>query len=194
MPNVSRRASSALGIPSADSSTALSWGQPLADSDLSMPRASSIRSISALLNSLPRSVWNISMSGIGKEGVANAGLTGRASFPGPAEWPTIPPVAGVDEQAGAAPRGPDAHVGQVAAYMGARRPAAEAARDDARRVGLVDRPGLHLGPLPAACADRAVLPHDAAGPAPADGDARPPGRRLYLARAAPGHGPEGPLR
>lgn len=98
----------------------------MADSDLSMPRASSIRSISALLNSLPRSVWNISMSGIGKEGVANAGLTGRASFPGPAEWPTIPPVAGVDEQAGAAPRGPDAHVGQVAAYMGARRPAAEA--------------------------------------------------------------------
>lgn len=78
--------------------------------------------------------------------------------------------------------------------MGARRPAAEAARDDARRVGLVDRPGVHLGPLPAACADRAVLPHDAAGPAPADGDARPPGRRLYLARAAPGHGPEGPLR
>ena len=135
------------------------------------------------------------MSGIGKEGVANAGLTGLASFPGPAEWPTIPPpVAGVDEQAGAAPRGPDAHVGQVAAYMGARRPAAEAARDDARRVGLVDRPGVHLGPLPAACADRAVLPHDAAGPAPADGDARPPGRRLYLARAAPGHGPEGPLR
>lgn len=98
------------------------------------------------------------MSGIGKEGVANAGLTGRASFPGPAEWPTIPPVVEVDEQAGAAPRGPDAHVGQVAAYMGARRPAAEAARDDARRVGLVDRPGVHLGPLPAACADRAVLP------------------------------------
>ena len=51
------------------------------------------------------------------------------------------PVAGVDEQAGAAPRGPDAHVGQVAAYMGARRPAAEAARDDARHVGPVDRPG-----------------------------------------------------
>lgn len=56
----------------------------MADSDLSMPRASSIRSISALSNSLPRSVWNTSMSGIGKEGVANAGLTGRASFPGPA--------------------------------------------------------------------------------------------------------------
>ena len=105
-----------------------------------------------------------------------------------------PPVAGVDEQAGAAPRGPDAHVGQVAAYMGARRPATEAARDDARRVGPVGRPGVHLGPLPGVCADRAVLPHDAAGPAPADGNARPPGRRLYLARAVPGHGPEGPLR
>lgn len=113
---------------------------------------------------------------------------------GPGGVADDPPVVEVDEQAGAAPRGPDAHVGQVAAYMGARRPAAEAARDDARRVGLVDRPGVHLGPLPAACADRAVLPHDAAGPAPADGDARPPGRRLYLARAAPGHGPEGPLR
>ncbi len=64
-------------------------GEPLADGDLSMPKASSIGSISALSNSLPRSVRNTSMSEIGKEGVANAGLTGRAPFPGPAEWPTI---------------------------------------------------------------------------------------------------------
>lgn len=64
-------------------------GEPLADSDLSMPKASSIGSISALSSSLPRSVWKTSMSEMGKEGVANADLTGRASFPGPAEWPTI---------------------------------------------------------------------------------------------------------
>ena len=59
------------------------------------------------------------------------------------------PVVEVDEQADVVPRGPDAHVGQIAAYMGARRSAAEAARDDVRRVGLVDRPGVHLEPLPA---------------------------------------------
>lgn len=69
--------------------------------------------------------------------------------------------------------------------MGARRPAAEAARDDVGHVGLVDRPGVHLEPLPAVCAGQAVLPHDAADPAPADGGARPPGRRLHLARAVP---------
>lgn len=45
--------------------------------------------ISALSNSLPRSVWKTSMSEMGKESVANADLTSRASFPGPAEWPTI---------------------------------------------------------------------------------------------------------
>lgn len=69
--------------------------------------------------------------------------------------------------------------------MGARRPAAEAARDDVRHVGLVDRPGVHLEPLSAVCADRAVLPHDAADAAPADGNDRPSGRRLDLARAVP---------
>lgn len=69
--------------------------------------------------------------------------------------------------------------------MGARRPAAEAARDDVRHVGLVDRPGVHLEPLPAVCAGQAVLPHDAADAAPADGNARPPGRRLDLARSVP---------
>ena len=57
----------------------------MADSDLSMPKVSSIRSISALSNSLPRSVWNTSMSEMGKETVANADLTSRASFLGPTE-------------------------------------------------------------------------------------------------------------
>ena len=54
------------------------------------------------------------------------------------------PVAEVDEQADVVPRCPDAYAGQVAAYLGARRPAAEAARDDVRHVGLVDRPGCTL--------------------------------------------------
>ena len=67
--------------------------------------------------------------------------------------------------------------------MGARRPAAEAARDGVRHVGLVDRPGVHPEPLPAVCAGQAVPPHDAAGPAPAHGRARPLERRLDLARA-----------
>ena len=66
----------------------------MADGDLSMPKASSIGSIPALSSSLPRSVWNASMSEMGKESVANADLTGRASFPGPAEWPTISPLQG----------------------------------------------------------------------------------------------------
>ena len=94
MPDVSRWTSSAFSIPSVDSSTALSQGRPLAASDLSMPKASRIRSISALSNSLPRSVWKTSMPEMGKESVANADLTGRASFPGPAEWPTISPLQG----------------------------------------------------------------------------------------------------
>ena len=66
----------------------------MADSDLSMPKASSVRSISASSSSLPRPVWNTPMSEMGKEGVANADLTGRASSLGPAEWPTIPPLQG----------------------------------------------------------------------------------------------------
>lgn len=108
----------------------------------------------------------------------------------------------VDEQADVVPRGPDAYVGQVTAYMGARRPAAEAARDDVRHDGLVYRPGVHLEPLPAVCADQTVLPHDAAdpAPAPADGDDRPPGdafilrepyRPLLAARAATAAGTAG---
>lgn len=64
----------------------------MADSDLSTPKASSIGSIPASSNSLPRSVWKTSMPEMGKESVANADLTGRASFPGPAGWPTISPL------------------------------------------------------------------------------------------------------
>lgn len=45
-------------------------------------------------------------------------------------------VAEVDEQVDVVPRRSDAHAGQVAAYMGVRRPAAEAARDGVRHVGL----------------------------------------------------------
>lgn len=99
-------------------------------------------------------------------------------LPGPDGVADDLPVAGVDERAGVVPRRPDARVGQIAAYMGARRPAAEAARDGVRRVGLVDRPGAHLEPLPAVCTDQAVLPHDAADPAPAGSNARPLERRL----------------
>lgn len=64
--------------------------------------------------------------------------------------------------------------------MGARRPAAEAARDDVRHVGLVDRPGVHLEPLPAICAGQAILPHDAADAAPAEGTPDLPGDALIL--------------
>jgi len=110
-------------------------------------------------------------------------------LPGPGGVADDLPVAGVDEQADVVPRGPDAHVGQVAAYMGARRPAAEAARDDVGHVGLVDRPGVHLEPLPAVCADQAVPPHDVEGPATADGGGwrrrQPIERRVHLARAVP---------
>ena len=90
------------------------------------------------------------------------------------------PVAEVDEQADVVPRCPDAYAGQVAAYLGARRPAAEAARDDVRHVGLVDRPGVHLEPLPAVCAGQAVLPHDAADAGRASPRRRQTGRRLTV--------------
>ena len=55
-------------------------------------------------------------------------------LPGPGGVADGLPVVEVDEQADAVPRGPDARAGQVAAYMGARRPAAEATRDDVRHV------------------------------------------------------------
>ena len=79
-------------------------------------------------------------------------------LPGPGGAADDLPAAGVDEQTGVVPRRPHAHVGQVAAYMGARLPAAEAAHDDVGHVDLVGRPGVHLEPLPAACAGQAVLP------------------------------------
>ena len=61
----------------------------MAESDRSMPNVSSMRSISALSNSLPRSVWKTSMSEIGNSRVAKAALTSFAPLLLPAEWPTI---------------------------------------------------------------------------------------------------------
>ena len=54
-----------------------------------MPNTSSISSICALSNSDPLSVWNTSISDIGKSRVANADFTSRASFLSLALWPTI---------------------------------------------------------------------------------------------------------
>lgn len=68
-------------------------------------------------------------------------------LPGPGGVADGLPVAGVDEQADVVLRGPDAHVGQVAAYMGARRPAAVAARDDVRRVGFATPRSLHCADI-----------------------------------------------
>lgn len=91
----------------------------------------------------------------GEGGRRERRLDWPGALPGPGGVADDLPVAGVDEQADAVPRGPDTRAGQVAAYMGARRPAAKAARDDVLHVGLVDRPGVHLEPLPAVCAGQA---------------------------------------
>ena len=73
----------------ADSITALSYGQPFSDRDLSMPNTSSISSIEALANSLPRSVWKTWMSDRGDPTVANAAFTRPESCRSPTECPTI---------------------------------------------------------------------------------------------------------
>lgn len=52
--NDSRWTSPLFRLLSADSITALSYGQPFSDRDLSMPKTSSISSIEALANLLPR--------------------------------------------------------------------------------------------------------------------------------------------
>lgn len=185
MPNASRCTSSAFSILLADSSTALSWGaalgrqRPLYAEGLEHQVDLGVAELAAAVRVEHLDVRD------GEGGRRERRLDQPGVFPGPGGVAGDLPAAGVDEQTGVVPRGPDAHVGQVAAYMGARRPAAEAARDGARHFGLVDRPGVHLEPLPAVCADRAVLPHDAADTAPADGGARPLERRLYLARAVP---------
>lgn len=185
MPNASRCTSSAFSILLADSSTALSWGaalgrqRPLYAEGLEHQVDLGVAELAAAV----RVEYPDVRDGEGERRERRPDRPGV--LPGPGGVAADLPVAGVDEQADVVPRGPDARVGQVAAYMGARRPAAEAARDGARHVGLVDRPGAHLEPLPAVCADRTVLPHDAAGPAPAGGGARPPERRLHLARAVP---------
>ena len=63
-------------------------GAALAEGDLSTPNVSSMMPISASSNPEPRSAWNASMPEIGSPRAANAALTSRASFPGPAERPT----------------------------------------------------------------------------------------------------------
>ena len=62
---------------------------PGRETDLSMPKAESSASISALQNSDPPSLWNISTSSSGKSTFENAALTRRASLRRPHELPTI---------------------------------------------------------------------------------------------------------
>ena len=68
-------------------------------------------------------------------------------LPGPGGVADDLPAAGVDERADAVPRGPDAHAGQVAACMGAQRPAAETARDNVWHVGLATPRRLHCADM-----------------------------------------------
>lgn len=130
-----------------DSSTALSWGAALGRQ----------RPLYA------EGLWHQVDLGVGELAVAVSvegpdardGEGGRRErrldqpdvLPGPGGAAGDLPVAGVDEQAGVVPRGPDAHVGQIAAYMGARRPAAAPARDDVRRVGLATPRSLHCADI-----------------------------------------------
>ncbi len=90
-------------------------------------------------------------------------------------------VAQVDEQADVVPAAADAHVGQVAAHVGARRVPAELPGDYVRQVGLVGPAGMAFEPLAAICAGRAVLPHYPADAPAAGGYAVPGERRLDLA-------------
>lgn len=93
------------------------------------------------------------------------------------------PVVQVDGQAGVVPSAADARVRRAAARVRARGAPPKAPRRDVGRIGLVGLAGMGLEFLPAVGARQAVLPHDAANPAPADRFARPSQRRLYLARA-----------
>ena len=65
-------------------------------------------------------------------------------------------VAQVDQQADAVPASSDAHVGQVAARVGARRAAAEAPRHHVRHVGPVGHVAMTLEPFAPVRADQAV--------------------------------------
>lgn len=90
-------------------------------------------------------------------------------------------VAQVDEQADVVPAAADAHVGQVAAHMGAGRAPAELHGDHVRQVGLVGPVGTAFEPFAVICADQAVLPHYPADTSEAGGYAVPGERRLDLA-------------
>ena len=92
-------------------------------------------------------------------------------------------VAQVDQQADAVPASSDAHVGQVAARVGARRAAAEAPRHRVRHVGPVGHVAMTLEPFAPVRADQAVFPHYPADAPATGGYAGPRQRRLYLARA-----------
>lgn len=90
-------------------------------------------------------------------------------------------VAQVDERTDVAPAAADAHVGQVAAHMGAGRVPAELPSDHVRQVGLVGPSGMVFEPLAAICAGQAVLLHYPADAPAAGGYAVPGERRLGLA-------------
>ena len=90
-------------------------------------------------------------------------------------------VAQVDEQADVVPAAADAHVGQVAARVGARRVPAELPGDHVRQVGLVWPAGTAFEPPAAICASQDVLPHYPADASAAGGYAVPGERRLDLA-------------
>ena len=132
VPDASRCTSSAFSILLADSSTALSWGaalgrqRPLYAEGLEHQVDLGVAELAAAVRVEHLDVRD------GEGGRRERRLDQPGVFPGPGGVAGDLPAAGVDEQTGVVPRGPDAHVGQVAAYMGARRPAAEAARDGAR--------------------------------------------------------------
>ena len=159
MPNVSRWTSSAFSILLVGSSTALSLGQPLAEIDLMLYAEGLEHRVDLGVVELAAAVRVEYLDVRDGEGERRELRLDRPGvLPGPGGAADDLPAAGVDEQTGVVPRRPHAHVGQVAAYMGARLPAAEAAHDDVGHVDLVGRPGVHLEPLPAACAGQAVLP------------------------------------
>ena len=138
-----------------DSSTALSYGHPFLDSDRSMPKTSSISSI-RVVEPLPRS-RETPMSDT-EPSVAKAA-------PPPGRRPCAvrrngrrSAVAQVDEQADVVPAAADAHVGQVAAHVGARARARRTPRRPRRQVGLAGPAGMAFEPPAAICAGQAVLP------------------------------------
>ena len=72
-----------------DSTTASSCGLPGLETDLSIPKAVRIASISALQNSAPRSEWNTSIPVSGNSTFEKAAFTSDASLRRPQEQPTI---------------------------------------------------------------------------------------------------------